>query len=156
MMMRPPKKPDPMLHISNAPQESIQTPADFLRAIGRESETKLSVDTWTEFWNMNGRAMRDAGIGTKDRRYVMEIAPTFRYVLTCNCKPDIFCGVERNIGWDFPLKTLLVNLRLRRPSVGKYCWNVHGVEVTYLLLENRWGPRVQNGKRLRSRRNKNK
>jgi hypothetical protein len=66
-----------MLRITNAPLESIQTPEDFLKAIGREAETKLSVESWTKFWKMDGRSMREAGIGTKDRRYVIEIMVFF-------------------------------------------------------------------------------
>ena len=51
------------------PVENIQTAEDFLKAIGRDSETKLKVD-WNELWKMDGRAMRKAGVGTRDRRYV--------------------------------------------------------------------------------------
>lgn len=51
------------------PVENIQTAEDFLKAIGRESETKLKVE-WDELWKMDGRAMREAGVGTRDRRYL--------------------------------------------------------------------------------------
>jgi len=51
------------------PVENIQTAEDFLKAIGRASETKLKVE-WNELWKMDGRAMREAGVGTRDRRYV--------------------------------------------------------------------------------------
>lgn len=77
-----------MLRITNAPLESIQTPEDFLKAIGRESETKLSVESWTNFWKMDGRSMREAGIGTKDRRYVIEIMFSFPFGTTCHHLPS--------------------------------------------------------------------
>ena len=50
--------------------ENIQTAEDFLKAIGRESEKKLKVE-WDELWKMDGRAMREAGVGTRDRRCVI-------------------------------------------------------------------------------------
>jgi hypothetical protein len=52
------------------PVENIQTAEDFLKAIGRESEKKLKVE-WDELWTMDGRAMREAGVGTRDRRCVL-------------------------------------------------------------------------------------
>ena len=49
---------------------AISTPADFLKTIGRSSETKISFDTWDDLWKTNGRALKKAGLATRDRRYV--------------------------------------------------------------------------------------
>ena len=48
----------------------ISTPQDFLKAIGRSSETKISFDTWDDMWKINGQALKKAGLATRDRRYV--------------------------------------------------------------------------------------
>ena len=48
----------------------IATPEDFLKAIGRSSETKISFDTWDNLWKTNGQALKKAGLATRDRRYV--------------------------------------------------------------------------------------
>jgi hypothetical protein len=48
----------------------ISTPGDFLKAIGRSSETKISFDTWDDMWKTNGQALKKAGLATRDRRYV--------------------------------------------------------------------------------------
>lgn len=46
----------------------ISTPEDFLKAIGRRSETKISFDTWDSLWKTNGQALKKAGLATRDRR----------------------------------------------------------------------------------------
>lgn len=52
------------------PAEAIETPEDFLKAIGRSSETKLSPSSWEALWKMDGYAMKTAGVTTRDRRSV--------------------------------------------------------------------------------------
>jgi len=91
---RPPKKRDPKLRLTHSPPENIQSPSDFLKAIGRESEKKLSVESWTQFWKMDGRTMRKDGVGVKDRRYVCSnlVMGTYRIP-----NPDISCGVRKSI-----------------------------------------------------------
>lgn len=69
MFSRKPPKRDPSFRITPSPIETIQSPNDLLKAIGRKSETKISVESWSEFWKMGGRAMRKAGVPVKDRRH---------------------------------------------------------------------------------------
>lgn len=49
---------------------SINTPEDFLKAIGRGSETKITFDTWDSLWKTNGLSLKKAGVAVRDRRYV--------------------------------------------------------------------------------------
>ena len=49
--------------------ESIKSPADFLKAIGRSCETKMSVELWEDFWKMNGPLLKKDGVPVRDRRY---------------------------------------------------------------------------------------
>ena len=96
---RPPKKRDPKLRLTHSPPESIQSPSDFLKAIGRESEKKLSVESWTQFWKMDGRTMRKDGVSVKDRRYVLILSPAVSWYLLLYRipNPDISCGVRKSI-----------------------------------------------------------
>jgi IGR protein motif-containing protein len=48
----------------------ISTPESFLKAIGRNSEAKISFDTWDNLWKTNGQALKKAGLTVRDRRYV--------------------------------------------------------------------------------------
>lgn len=48
----------------------ISTPQDFLKAIGRSSETKMSIDSWDAFWRTSGWDMKNAGLSIQDRRSV--------------------------------------------------------------------------------------
>ena len=50
---------------------TVKEPADFLKRIGRDAETKLSVESWEELWRMDGAAMKKAGVGIRDRRCVV-------------------------------------------------------------------------------------
>jgi hypothetical protein len=58
------------LHIVPRPRDNINSPADFLGAIGRSMATKLTVQKWEEFWAMSRDELKKAGVGVKDRRYV--------------------------------------------------------------------------------------
>lgn len=49
----------------------ISTPQDFLKAIGRSSETKISIDSWDAFWRTSGWDMKNAGLSIQDRRSVV-------------------------------------------------------------------------------------
>lgn len=49
---------------------TIATPQDFLKAIGRSSETKLTPESWEELFHTNGHQLRKAGLTVEDRRYV--------------------------------------------------------------------------------------
>ncbi|KIJ54396.1 hypothetical protein M422DRAFT_222003 [Sphaerobolus stellatus SS14] len=95
------------------PRGSIQTPKDFLTAIGRSCETKLKVDSWEDMWKMGGYEMKHAGVGVQDRRYIL------------------WCLNKLRLGQD--------------PS-----------EIAHPVKPKKkirgWGPSVQFGKRIRSRR----
>ncbi|KAF8158267.1 hypothetical protein B0H34DRAFT_448189 [Crassisporium funariophilum] len=97
--------------------ESIKSPEDFLKAIGRSSETKFSPENWEDLWKSNGLKLRKAGISVRDRRYI----------LWCMEKYRLGYPIEEFAHEPPPKKT------------------VRG-----------WGPKVQNGKRIRSRRLKDK
>ncbi|KAJ8586552.1 hypothetical protein M405DRAFT_795435 [Rhizopogon salebrosus TDB-379] len=56
----------------------ISTPQDFLKAIGRSSETKISIDSWDAFWRTSGSDMKSAGLGIQDRRYILWCMEKFR------------------------------------------------------------------------------
>jgi hypothetical protein len=51
--------------------ESIKSPADFLKAIGRSCETKISVKSWDDFWKMDGSSFKKDGVPVRDRRYAL-------------------------------------------------------------------------------------
>jgi hypothetical protein len=75
--------------------ENIQTAEDFLKAIGRESETKLKVE-WDELWKMDGRGMREAGVGTRDRRYV-SVPRNGCYLLCVKIYPVVHAKVSSRL-----------------------------------------------------------
>ncbi|KAI0754992.1 hypothetical protein C8Q80DRAFT_402785 [Daedaleopsis nitida] len=60
------------------PRGNISTPEQFLKAIGRSSDTKLSPESWEELWQTNGYALKKAGLGVRDRRYIMWSMEKFR------------------------------------------------------------------------------
>ena len=48
---------------------SLESPVDFLKAIGRSSETKFEVpEKWEEFWKLDGNALKKANVPVSDRR----------------------------------------------------------------------------------------
>jgi hypothetical protein len=57
----------PQLRSNN--RESIKSPADFLKAIGRSCETKISVECWDDFWKKDGLLLKKDGVPVRDRRY---------------------------------------------------------------------------------------
>ncbi|KAI0712145.1 hypothetical protein C8Q76DRAFT_768873 [Earliella scabrosa] len=60
------------------PRGNITDAEAFLKAIGRSSETKLSVESWQELWQTNGFALKKAGLGVRDRRYILWCMEKFR------------------------------------------------------------------------------
>ncbi|KAJ3928387.1 MAG: IGR protein motif-domain-containing protein [Lentinula lateritia] len=98
--------------------ETITTPNDFLKSIGRSMDTKLTSapESWDDFWRTSGLDMRKVGLSVRDRRYALWCMSKFRRGL----------AVEEFAHEPKPKKT------------------VRG-----------WGPSVQNGKRIRSKRPKN-
>ncbi|KAG6890650.1 hypothetical protein C0995_006626 [Termitomyces sp. Mi166 len=97
--------------------DTITTPTDFLKAIGRSSETKLEVEQWEALWKLSGHDLKQKGLTVRDRRYILWCMEKYRSGLSI----ESFAYEPR------PKKT------------------VRG-----------WGPSVQNGKRIRSRRDKSK
>ncbi|TFY67862.1 hypothetical protein EVJ58_g1368 [Rhodofomes roseus] len=49
----------------------IASPQDFLKAIGRSADTKVTVESWEDLWSLNRLRMKEAGVEIKDRRYIM-------------------------------------------------------------------------------------
>ncbi|KAG1822880.1 uncharacterized protein BJ212DRAFT_1331141 [Suillus subaureus] len=61
-----------------SPRGKISTPQDFLKAIGRSSETKITIDSWDAFWRTSGWDMKNAGLSIQDRRYILWCMEKFR------------------------------------------------------------------------------
>ncbi|KAK1226272.1 hypothetical protein PQX77_010745 [Marasmius sp. AFHP31] len=99
-----------------APRDLINTPQDFLKAIGRDMDTKIKTESWEELWKSSGLQFREAGLSVRDRRYALWCMEKFRQ------------GV--------PVEEFAHDPRSKKTIRG-------------------WGPTVQNGKRIRSRRMKN-
>ncbi|KAI0648030.1 IGR protein motif-domain-containing protein [Trametes meyenii] len=53
------------------PRDSITTPEEFLKRIGRSAETKLTPESWEQLWHTNGPQLRKAGLSVQDRRYIL-------------------------------------------------------------------------------------
>ena len=70
-----PVSPTSVPNVHSSPQlrsnnlESIKSPADFLKAIGRSCETKISVECWDDFWKKDGPSLKKDGVPVRDRRY---------------------------------------------------------------------------------------
>ncbi|RPD62381.1 hypothetical protein L226DRAFT_611040 [Lentinus tigrinus ALCF2SS1-7] len=60
------------------PRGKITTPEDFLKAIGRSSESKLSPESWEQLWHTDGYQLKKAGLGVQDRRYILWSMEKFR------------------------------------------------------------------------------
>ncbi|CAL1713267.1 unnamed protein product [Somion occarium] len=60
-------------HVSfTIPLARLAGPTDFLKAIGRSSETKFEAPaTWEEFWKVDGNTLKKAGVPVQDRRYIL-------------------------------------------------------------------------------------
>ena len=102
--------------------ESIKSPADFLKAIGRSCESKISVESWEDFWKKDGPSLKKDGVSVRDRRYVFKLMfedLNSRIVVTVHSCSDIFCGAWRNIAWATQLENLLMNYLLKRRYEGK-------------------------------------
>ncbi|KAJ7245040.1 hypothetical protein B0H12DRAFT_1022045 [Mycena haematopus] len=96
---------------------SITTPDAFLKSIGRSCDTKVSVDGWDDFWQQDRTKLKSAGVGVRDRRYILWCMEKYRSGLS----PEEFAYDPK------PKKTIRA-----------------------------WGPTVQEGQRIRSRRDRNK
>ncbi|KAF9013404.1 hypothetical protein BDQ17DRAFT_1169342, partial [Cyathus striatus] len=92
---------------------TIATPSDFLKAIGRNLQSKVSIEGWVQFWHTKGRDLKDTGVGVKDRKYILWCMEKYRR--------------------GFPIKEFAHDASPKKTIRG-------------------WGPAVQNGKRIRSRR----
>nr|GAT60118.1 predicted protein [Mycena chlorophos] len=109
-----------LARIVPAPTTTISTPASFLQAIGRESNTKYKTEdaemSWDDFWQTDGVKLKAAGVAVRDRRYILWCMEKYRQgsPVTAFAHPPP------------PKKTI-----------------------------RGWGPSVQNGKRIRSRRDRN-
>ncbi|KAG2134239.1 hypothetical protein BD769DRAFT_1443811 [Suillus cothurnatus] len=117
-----------------SPRGKISTPQDFLKAIGRSSETKISIDSWDAFWRTSGWDMKNAGLSVQDRRSV-----TLRL---CCSLPVHHTRMHRYILW------CMEKFRQNQPIEG-----FAHEEKPKKKIRGR-GPAVQFGKRIRSRRDR--
>ena len=100
--------------------ESIKSPADFLKAIGRSCETKISVESWEDFWKKDGLLLKRDGVSVQDRRYCkLLMLEGLNLVMVYSCS-DIFCGVWKNIARATQSESLLMNYLLKRQYEGKF------------------------------------
>ncbi|KAI0822298.1 IGR protein motif-domain-containing protein [Trametes gibbosa] len=60
------------------PRGNIATPTDFLKAIGRSAETKLTPESWEQLFHTDGHQLRKAGLSVEDRRYILWSVEKFR------------------------------------------------------------------------------
>ncbi|KAI0781963.1 IGR protein motif-domain-containing protein [Abortiporus biennis] len=56
----------------------ITSPELFLKAIGRSADTKVTAESWTDLWKLNGHALKKSGVPVKDRRYILWAMEKFR------------------------------------------------------------------------------
>lgn len=116
-----------VVHIS----DKITTPADFLKAIGRSCEKKLTIEDWAEFWNTSGITIKAKGLGVRDRRYVQLIFGSSDGLLII-WTVDTYYGVWRNIAKMSRLKTLHTKLGRRRKFAGKALLYRFSEHCTYI------------------------
>ncbi|KAJ6508534.1 hypothetical protein C8R45DRAFT_967743 [Mycena sanguinolenta] len=117
-----------------APRASITTPDAFLKSIGRSSDTKVSVETWDDLWQQDGTKLRSAGVGVRDRRFV-RVESCYRYITQVSHRYILWCMEKFRSGLS--------------PEEFAY-------DPTPKKTIRGWGPTVQDGKRIRSRRDRNK
>lgn len=48
----------------------IDSPEAFLKAIGRSADSKITAETWTDLWKLDGPRLKAAGVDVKDRKCV--------------------------------------------------------------------------------------
>ncbi|RDX53278.1 hypothetical protein OH76DRAFT_1399165 [Lentinus brumalis] len=60
------------------PRGNITSPQDFLKAIGRSAENKLSPESWEQLWHTDGFQLKKAGLGVSERRYILWSMEKFR------------------------------------------------------------------------------
>jgi hypothetical protein len=128
------------------PNDKIKTPTDFLRAIGRSSETKLASEDWAEFWNASGRTMKGKGVGVQDRR---SGSPFLEHSNSKECFwVDIYYGACRDTARTSRLEILRMTQNRRRRFEGEQTkWLSIGNSAQIFSI--RRGPSVQNGKKVR-------
>jgi hypothetical protein len=128
----------------------ISNPQDFLKAIGRGSETKISFDTWDDLWKTNGQALKKAGLATRDRRYVA-FAETMG-LMSDSLNRYILWAMEHYRQGDRPSEyTHEPKPKKKIRGCGYFPSAQLGRSGRTL---NSHGPAVQFGKRIRSRRRK--
>jgi len=128
----------------------ISTPEDFLKAIGRSSETKISFDAWDDLWKTNGKTLKKAGLATRDRRYV----PFAEAIGLMSDSLDryILWAMEHYRQGDGP-SDCAHEPKPKKKIRGCVSSTLAQVGRSDRTL-NSHGPAVQSGKRIRSRRHK--
>ncbi|EED82311.1 predicted protein [Postia placenta Mad-698-R] len=57
---------------------AISSPSEFLKAIGRSADTKVTAETWKDLWAIDGLQLKKAGLAVRDRRYILWSMEKFR------------------------------------------------------------------------------
>ncbi|OSX59875.1 hypothetical protein POSPLADRAFT_1035388 [Postia placenta MAD-698-R-SB12] len=57
---------------------AISSPSEFLKAIGRSADTKVTAETWEDLWEIDGLQLKKAGLAVRDRRYILWSMEKFR------------------------------------------------------------------------------
>jgi IGR protein motif len=98
----------------------VKTPADFLKAIGRSSETKLAIESWNEFWNSSGLTLKGMGVSApQDRKFVLDhLRPNSDNSIN-NKLLDTYYGAWRDTARDLRSKILPMIQDHRRRSEGQ-------------------------------------
>jgi len=68
--------------ISDRKPLQINTPQEFLTAIGRSCHEKLEPESWDVFWKSTRNDLKKSGLGVKERRYYSCLVDRFSGVLT--------------------------------------------------------------------------
>lgn len=66
--------PSTLTRTNAATLGNITSPQDFLKAIGRSAENKLSPESWEQLWHTDGFQLKKAGLGVSERRCVSTYA----------------------------------------------------------------------------------
>ena len=95
--------------------DTFAHPVEFLKAIGRSSETKVTIEKWEDFWRISGHQLKKSGLAVRDRRYACvlsspdlpyEAVNRTRYILWCMEKYRSGIPVESFSHEPRPKKTI--------------------------------------------------
>ncbi|KAF8313996.1 hypothetical protein DL93DRAFT_1100553 [Clavulina sp. PMI_390] len=67
-----------LLHVP-VPRNGLASAQDFLTAIGRDVEKRVSVEKWEDLFVMRRNDFKKLGVGVQDRRYIMWAMNKYRF-----------------------------------------------------------------------------